>query len=130
MSVAPNDDGLKCSACWSAFGASLPFVCVVTCLRRCGAYRLNSTPQTLDHGSTTLIYDASQPALARLEENTRAIPNIVSLSPYSSQDSFTSLGAALHPSCRRDTDDTDDVMVGMHDSTMHGAVPFPKRSCV
>ena len=69
-----NYDVLMCTACWSRLGASLSSVCVVTSLLRCGGYRLNSTPQMLDHGSNYPlnsrlkkdIYDASQSVLARL----------------------------------------------------------------
>ena len=40
-----DDDVLMYTTCWSTFA--------VTCLRRCAGCRLNSTPQTRDHGSTT-----------------------------------------------------------------------------
>ena len=80
-----NGDGLMCTACWFTFGASLPFVGVVTCFRRCAGSR--------EHG---LLHDASQSVLARQEgkrtRNAKPRP-----SPYSSQDSFTSQAAALHP---------------------------------
>ena len=65
------------------------------------------------------FYDASQSLLAWLEENTRAIPDIVSI-----QAAVRARSPALHPSCRRDTDE---VTVGMRGSTMKDAVPFQKK---
>ena len=110
-----NDDVLTCTACWSTLGASLPFVCVVT------VRWIQSEFDTSDAGSRKYdpFYDASQSVLARLEESTRAVPNIVSPGP-------------VHQSVRRAPSiiysrDTDDVMVGMHDSTKYGAVPSPRK---
>ena len=74
-----SGDGLVCTACWCTFGASLPFVCAVTCLRRCGGYRLNPTPLTLDHGSTTLPTVQVNQWWPGWRKNARATPNIVSL---------------------------------------------------
>ena len=114
-------------ACWLTFGAAL-------CLFR-DVFATVSVDTVCFHFNTSNagsqkydpFYDASQSVLTSLKEkHTRnSRPRI---SPGSSQGPFTGRCAALHPSCRGDTDD---VIVSMHCSTMNGAVPFPrKRLCL
>ena len=69
------------------------------------------------------FYDEGQSVLARLEEKHLRSTRHRN-PPGSSQDPSTSQCAAPHPSCRGDADD---AFLVMHDSTLHGAVLFPKK---
>ena len=108
------------TACWSTFDASLPFVCAVTCLRRCGGYRPHPTPQKRDRGRT--IFSAMQVSecfgrQSHAEYQTSCL--------FRQKTGLVHQSVHLtHLSCRRDTND---AIVVMHDSTMNDAVPFSKK---
>ena len=115
-----------CTACWSTFGASLPSVCVVTYLQRCGDYRPNSTLWTLHHGSVTLSTMQVDQCWPGWMKNARTTRNIV---PLHTAVRIRSQVSAPRPIRRAvvTQDDTDNGIIGMHDSTMHDATLFRRK---
>ena len=116
-----NDDGLRCTACWSTFALGCPkFMSRSVCDVCCG-YRRNSTPQTRDHGNVTLsTMEVDQ--WPGWKKNTREMPNIVSLITR------TPVGArrSVHPAVVAQ-------MVRVSLFTIPQCTtqsPFPKKSCV
>ena len=103
-------------------GACCLCVCVVTRLRLCGG--IPSEFQHFGHWITTL------PRCKSVSAGTvgRKMHAQCQMSSFSTQQSgFVHHSGRCAPSCRRDTDNTDDVVVGMHDSTLHCAVLFPRE---
>ena len=114
------------TACLSTFGASLPSVCVVTYLQRCGDYRPNSTLWMLHHGSVTLSTMQVDQCWPGWRKNARTTRNIV---PLHTAVRIRSQVSAPRP-IRRPVvtqDDTDNGMIGMHDSTMNDAIFFRRK---